>query len=171
MDVYDLISFFKKESLPYNLVTQNLYDELLYESRNNEYRLFSNLCYLAAGLGTGLENAVKKNKNLVQKNKELEKRVKDLESEKNKLVLDYQLEHEKVVLYEKTLKEFNSKDKQKSLVKNGMKIAYKASAGEKEVLDLLKMGYSKVEISDMLGVSRNTVYNRIKGLKEKGILS
>ena len=161
MDVYDLISFFKKESLPYNLVKQNLYDELLYESRNNEYRLFSNLCYLAAGLGTGLENAVKKNKNLVQKNKELE----------NKLVLDYQLEHEKVVLYEKTLKEFNSKDKQKSLVKNGMKIAYNASAGEKEVLELLKMGYSKVEISDMLGVSRNTVYNRIKGLKEKGILS
>lgn len=75
-----------------------------------------------------------------------------------------------MVLYEKTLKEFNSKDKQKSLVQNGMKIAYKASAGEKEVLELLKKRYSKKEIAELLGISRNTVYNRIKVLKKNGIL-
>ena len=75
MDVYDLIKILKKKSLPYESVSKSLHDELLYESRNSEYRLFSNLCYVAAGLGTGLENAVKKNKNLVQKNKELKKKI------------------------------------------------------------------------------------------------
>ena len=51
-----------------------------------------------------------------------------------------------------------------------MKIAYKASAGEKEVLELLDKRYSKTEIADLLGISRNTVYKRIKVLKENGIL-
>ena len=105
MDVYDLISFFKKESLPYNLVKQNLYDELLYESRNSEYRLFSNLCYVAAGLGTSLEREFDKNRNLMQRNKELEKRIEDLERERDTLLLDYQALREKMALYEKTIKE------------------------------------------------------------------
>lgn len=171
MDVYDLIGIFRKSSLPYETVRKDLYDVLLYESRNKEYRLFSNLCYIAAGLGTNLEDEVKKNRDLIEKNKELEKTVKDLKSERDKLVLDYQSEHEKVVLYEKTLKELSGKDKQKSLVKNGMKIAYKASAGEKEVLELLKKRYSIKEISELLGVSRSTIYKRINVLKENGILS
>ncbi len=170
MDVYDLIGFFKKKSLPYDLVSKSLYDELLYESRDSEYRLFSNLCYIAAGFGTSLENEVKKNVDLTQKNRELEKKIRDLESERDKLVLDYQSEHEKVVLYEKTIKEFNSEDIQRTLVKNGMKIAYKANAGEKEVLELLKKGHSKTEIANLLGISRNTVYKRIEVLKKNNIL-
>ena len=55
MDVYDLIKILKKKSLPYESVSKSLHDELLYESRNSEYRLFSNLCYVAAGLWTSLE--------------------------------------------------------------------------------------------------------------------
>lgn len=63
-------------------MSKSLYDELLYQSCDSEYRLFSNLCHSAAILGTRLENAVKKNRDLIEKNKELEKKVKDLESEK-----------------------------------------------------------------------------------------
>ena len=170
MDVYDLVKTLKRKSLPYESVSKNLHDELLYESRNSEYRLFSNLCYVAAGLGTGLENEIEKNRILLQKNKELEKRIEDLERERDTLLLDYQALREKMALYEKTIKEFNSNDKQKELVKNGMKIAYKASAGEKEVLELLRKGYSKTEIGDLLGISRNTVYKRIEKLKMNGIL-
>lgn len=170
MDVYDLVKILKRKSLPYESVSKNLHDELLYESRNSEYRLFSNLCYVAAGLGTGLENEIEKNRILVQKNKELEKRIKDLERETDNLLLDYQAEKEKAALYEKTIKEFNSNEKQKALVKNGMKIAYKANAGEKEVLELLRKGYSKTKIKDLLGISRSTVYKRIEVLKKNSIL-
>ena len=132
--------------------------------------MFSNLCYVAAGLGTSLEREFDKNRNLMQRNKELEKRIEGLEKERDTLLLDYQALREKMALYEKTIKEFNSNDKQKELVKNGMKIAYKASAGEKEVLELLRKGYSKTEIGDLLGISRSTVYKRIEVLKKNGIL-
>ena len=108
MDVYDLVKILKKKSLPYESVSKSLHDELLYESRNSEYRLFSNLCYVAAGLGTGLENEIEKNRILLQKNKELEKRIKDLERETDNLLLDYQAEKEKAALYEKTIKELKT---------------------------------------------------------------
>lgn len=108
MDVYDLVKILKRKSLPYESVSKNLHDELLYESRNSEYRLFSNLCYVAAGLGTSLEKEFDKNRNLMQRNKELEKRIEDLERERDTLLLDYQALREKMALYEKTIKELKT---------------------------------------------------------------
>lgn len=68
----------------------------------------------------------------------------------------------KVKSMESLMKKYNKCYVQQAKLKMGEKIAYKEQASVKEVNKLRKAGLSYDEIADKLGVSRSTVYRRIK---------
>lgn len=69
---------------------------------------------------------------------------------------------QKVSDLENLIETYNKCYLQQTKLKTGEKIAYKEQASIKEVKKLKKAGLSYDEIADKLGVSRSTIYRRIK---------
>lgn len=79
----------------------------------------------------------------------------ELKSENGKL-------RQKVESMDSLIETYNKCYLQQAKLKTGEKIAYKEQASIEEVNKLKKLGLSYDEIADKLGVSRSTVYRRIK---------
>lgn len=114
---------------------------------------------LAEDLYTEIKwNKIKKD-SLEEENEKLKKETAALKLENEKALKE-------IEVYKKTLSKMNGHYAQMELLHNGKKIAYKEKASPKNVEALVNKGYTKTEIAEILGVSRYTIYRRIKEIEE-----
>lgn len=119
--------------------------------------------YVLVDLAEDLYTEIKWNKiekdSLEEENEKLKKETAALKLENEKALKE-------IEVYKKTLSKMNGHYAQMELLHNGKKIAYKEKASPKNVEALVNKGYTKTEIAEILGVSRYTIYRRIKEIEE-----
>ncbi len=86
--------------------------------------------------------------------------------EKAELIRLNKQAEEKIEKLEKTIATYDKANIQRAKVANGEKIAYRKDAGLEEVKKLWKSGCTYLQMAEKLNISRATVANRIKELKE-----
>lgn len=85
------------------------------------------------------------------------------------LKLEYQRLYEENVMLQKTVEKMDKYTVAKAAVASGKKIAYKEEIDNNMIINLLRAGKTKAEIARTLGITRQTLYNRIKQIEVAGI--
>ena len=85
------------------------------------------------------------------------------------LKLECQRLYEENIMLKKTVEKMDKYTVAKAAVSSGKKIAYKDEIDNNIIINLLRAGKTKTEIARRLGITRQTLYNRIKEIEAAGI--
>lgn len=92
-----------------------------------------------------------------------------IKEENEKLKLENALLRDRCTIAENTIKEYNGHYATKAALTSGKKLAYKEEISNEDILEMLRTGENRTSIARKFGISRGTVYNRIKKIREAGI--
>ena len=85
------------------------------------------------------------------------------------LKLECQRLYEENIMLKKTVEKMDKYTVAKAAVSSGKKIAYKEDIDNNIIIGMLRDGTTKTEIARRLGITRQTLYNRIKEIEAAGI--
>ena len=85
------------------------------------------------------------------------------------LKLECQRLYEENIMLKKTVEKMDKYTVAKAAVSSGKKIAYKEEIDNNIIIGMLRDGTTKTEIARRLGITRQTLYNRIKEIEAAGI--
>ena len=72
-------------------------------------------------------------------------------------------------VFKKALEKVDKYTATKAVVSSGKKVAYKEEIDNTKIIQMLREGMAKTEVAKILGITRQTLYNRIKQIEAAGI--